>query len=154
MVPNCHLGSPVYTQRVTLLSAFTREASFYSRQYWCRDSQPVSHWEERMVECSGFHTTSVPPSKVQGTHQRMLCSFSGSVDCSVVSLYFMVNILLWTSTCDICLSESGLLHSGWYFLVPPICMQILWCCFLIAESWYSLCKWTRFSLSILWLRDI
>jgi hypothetical protein len=53
----------------------------------------------------------------------LLFGFFGSVDCSMVILYFMANIHSEVSTYHTCPFGSGLLHSWWHFLVPSICLQ-------------------------------
>lgn len=60
----------------------------------------------------------------------LLISFFGSMDFSMSILYFMANIHLKVSTYHVCLSRSGLPHSGWSFLGPYVFLLILWChCF-------------------------
>jgi len=53
--------------------------------------------------------------------------FLSSVECSVGILNFMANIHLYVSTNNACPFEWGLPHSGWYFLIPSICLQNSWC---------------------------
>jgi hypothetical protein len=60
----------------------------------------------------------------------LLLNSFGSVDYSMVNLYFITNIHL-----GLCFSP-GSPHSGWYFLVPSICLKISWC--LIFNSWMVL----------------
>ena len=40
---------------------------------------------------------------------------------------WLANIYLPLSAYHECPLRSGLPHSGWYFLVPSICLKILWC---------------------------
>ena len=80
-------------------------------------------------------------------------SFSGGVDCRLVILCSMSNIHIWVSTYHVCLSVTGLPHSGWFLLVPYICLRISRVRFFLLSS-TPLCKCTTFSLSILQLRCI
>ena len=53
-----------------------------------------------------------------------LLSFLSSVDCVFGILYFfLANIHVLVSTYHACPFGSELLHSGWYFQVPSICLQ-------------------------------
>jgi hypothetical protein len=53
-----------------------------------------------------------------------LLTFLNSLNCILGILYFFkVNIHLLVSTYHAYSFESELPHSGWYFLVPSICLQ-------------------------------
>ena len=54
----------------------------------------------------------------------LLPRFSGALNCSLFIRCFSSHIYLLVSACPVCLSGSELLHSGWFFLVPFICLQI------------------------------
>jgi hypothetical protein len=56
----------------------------------------------------------------------LLFRFLECVDYRMVILYFMAKIHLQVSTYHACPFRSRLPHSGWYFLVPPICLQNSW----------------------------
>jgi hypothetical protein len=55
-----------------------------------------------------------------------LIKFFGSVGYIMSILYFLENIHSLVSTYNACHFGSGLPHSGWYFLVPSICLQNSW----------------------------
>ena len=57
----------------------------------------------------------------------LLSRSSRFVNRRLVLLCFMSKNHLWVSTCDNCLSGSGLPHSIWCFLHPSICPQISRC---------------------------
>ena len=52
----------------------------------------------------------------------LLFSFFRSVECSICLLHVMDSIHVQMNTYCACPLKSGLLHSGWYFLVPSICL--------------------------------
>lgn len=61
------------------------------------------------------------------------------LDCSMVILPFTANVQLWASTYHMCLSGSGLPHTGLYCQVPFILLKISWCLYLLADLFvYSL----------------
>ena len=71
-------------------------------------------------------------------------SFSGCVDCRLVIFCFMSKIHIWVSTCHVCLFVTGLPHSGWFLLVPSICLPISrFHCFFLLSS-IPLCKCNTF----------
>ena len=53
-------------------------------------------------------------------------SFMWSLNCILGSQNFWTNIYLSVSAYHVCFFVFGLHHSGWYFLVPPICQRISW----------------------------
>ena len=77
----------------------------------------------------------------------------GSWNIGLVS-FAISNIHLRVSTYCASLSGSGLPHSGFFFLVPSICLQVSRCHCILPLSSIPLCKCTTLSLSILWLRGI
>ena len=52
--------------------------------------------------------------------------FIWSVCCIMGIVSFWANIHVLVSTYHVCSFVTGLPHSGWYFLVLPICLQISW----------------------------
>jgi hypothetical protein len=64
-------------------------------------------------------------------------SFTWSVNCILGVLNLWANIHLSVKAYHVCSFVIGLPHSGWYFLVPSICLRILWIhCF---NSWVVNC---------------
>lgn len=51
-------------------------------------------------------------------HSPVLSHFT-----SVFILYLPATVCVYVNSLHACLSGSGLAHSGWSFLVPPICLQ-------------------------------
>ena len=79
----------------------------------------------------------------------LLFMFSGIVNYRLIILCFRASVHLWVSTYHAHLSGSGLPHSGCFFLVPTVCMQISRShCFLLLSS-IPLSRYTTFSLSII-----
>ena len=65
------------------------------------------------------------------TNTSTLCSsfvlsFIWSVSCNVGILSLFSNIHLSLNTYHVCSFVTDLPHSGWYFLVPSICLWISW----------------------------
>lgn len=56
-----------------------------------------------------------------------LLTFLQSLVCIMVNLYFLANIHLPLNTYPACHFGPGFPYSGWYFPVPSICLQNLWC---------------------------
>jgi hypothetical protein len=56
-----------------------------------------------------------------------LLTFLSSVNCILDILYFLANIHLLVNTYYACPFGSEVPYSGWYFLVPSICLQNSWC---------------------------
>jgi hypothetical protein len=52
-----------------------------------------------------------------------LLTFLSSVNCTLGMLYFLANIHLLVNTYH----GSEIPLSGWYFLVPSICLKNSWC---------------------------
>ena len=82
------------------------------------------------ASCDYFVYSSKRDSSIL-TWLFMLLDFSCSVvGCILGILYFLANILLSVSVYYAYLLRSELFQSGWYFLVPFICLQNEWC------SWF------------------
>ena len=64
------------------------------------------------------------PLQVSLLGLSFLFSLFGCVKDSIGTLLFMANIHLYVSTFLIFVFESGLPHSGWYFLVPSIYIHL------------------------------
>ena len=56
-----------------------------------------------------------------------LLTFLQSLVCIMVNLYFLANIHLPLNTYPACHFGPVFPYSGWYFPVPSICLQNLWC---------------------------
>jgi hypothetical protein len=55
-------------------------------------------------------------------------TFIWSMSCMVGTLSFWTSIYVSMNTYNVCPFESGLYHTGWYFLVPSICLHNSWSC--------------------------
>lgn len=55
----------------------------------------------------------------------LLPRFSGAKVYNLVILFFTSNVHLWLNTYHVCLCWSGLPHSELFYLISPICLQIL-----------------------------
>jgi hypothetical protein len=64
------------------------------------------------------------PLQVSLLGLSFLFNLFGCVEHSMGTLFFMANIHLYVSTFLIFIFESGLPHSGWYFLVPSIYLHL------------------------------
>jgi hypothetical protein len=81
-------------------------------------------------------------------------SFMWSVNCILGILRFEANIHLSLRAYHVCSFVIEFPHSGWYFLVPFICLRISWICSFTWLSSIPLSKCTTFSVSIPLLKDI
>ena len=71
-------------------------------------------------------------TKVSNLWSYFFLSLIWSVNWILGILNFWTNIHLSVSAYHVCYFVIWLPHSGWYFLVPPICLRISWITVLIA----------------------
>ena len=85
-------------------------------------SLPIFHLVPSVFLPSGFFSIA-SSIKASSLWPYSLLTFLSSVNCTLGMLYFLANIHLLVNTYH----GSEIPLSGWYFLVPSICLKNSWC---------------------------
>ena len=118
--------SAIHSVSVPFFPCITFKQNNSGSKIWSGLMSSSLHWGLCLITGDGLFRFHLPT--LQHFAQSSLTVSLGAS--SIQGLWDFWKVLYFWANIHACLLGSGLPYSGWYFLVPPICIENSWCpCF-------------------------